>query len=343
MEKATNGPANYKNKENLFVITLSKNGECFIVTAPMKTAWEVIYKLLKEQYTFQFNGNGNLTTTTSTEGQKVVLTLYNNSHKLLIQGLGCKFWKDTVFKELSRKVNSEITNSQTNLAATGIEQSPDKQCDEMIPNSQPLKPKAAGNISPGNIFSKLFSMKKTPKPGKTPVNYMQLTKEQQYEYVRQQTPKYWLSSPRNYSPVHKNSIKDTDKVFKCDQNTNEDVIPTSIDGAPIGKDLQDLTNETVDYLSLSETESVSFTDNTNQEETECIEHNNQVEGPAQEINEYRHKLETVTQEKKDMNCIKELEMCRNELSTIKKENKELQFKEFLTQSKLLRAENEKLI
>ena len=107
--------------------------------------------------------------------------------------------------------------------------------------------------------------------------------------------------------MHNNSIKDTDKVFKCDQNTNEDVIPTSIDGAPIGKDLQDLTNETVDCLSLSETESVSFTDNTNQEETECIGHNNQVEGAAQEITERCHKLETVTQEKKDMNCIKKLE------------------------------------
>ena len=160
MEKKTNGPANYRNKENMFTITPSKNGACFIITAPTKTAWEVICKLIKEQYTFQINGNDNLTTTTSTEGQKIVLTLYNNSHKLLIQGLGCKLWKDTVFKELSKKVNSEISNVQTNQATRDIEQSPDKQCDKIIPNVQSLKPKIAGYSSPGNIFSKLFSMKK---------------------------------------------------------------------------------------------------------------------------------------------------------------------------------------
>ena len=81
MDEKTNSP---------FVITPSKNGECFTITTSIKSSWEVISKLLKEKYTFQLNVNGNLTTAINTEGQKVVLTLFQSSRKLLIQGLGCK-------------------------------------------------------------------------------------------------------------------------------------------------------------------------------------------------------------------------------------------------------------
>ena len=129
MEKTASGSEN----KNLFVITPSKNGECFMVTTLTKNAWEMFYKHLKDQYTFQLNGNGKTTTTTSVEGQKVALTLYNTSQKLLIQGLGCRLWKDTVLKELSNKVITAIANSPTIQATTDIESH--KECEEIIPNS----------------------------------------------------------------------------------------------------------------------------------------------------------------------------------------------------------------
>ena len=80
----------------------------------------------------------------------------------------------------------------------------------VAPNDQTFKPKVAGNSSPVNILSKLFNMKKTPKGGSTPLNYMGLTKEEQMEYVRQSNPKYRISSPSNYRPVPISSPKTTD-------------------------------------------------------------------------------------------------------------------------------------
>ena len=190
--------------------------------------------------------------------------------------------------------------------------------------------------------------KKMPKTPSTPVNYMGLTKEEQYEYVRQRDPKYHLKTPRNYSPINtsiSNFANDSDKSSICSQNTNKDVIPTAIDGAPINtsKCLSELNDETVECLSLSETESVSFTI-TNLEQSKCIGEDKQLAEP-QELPEYHQKPKEMDQGKTEENYIRELEMCQRELSTLKKENKELQhkFKEFLTQSKLLRDENEKLI
>ena len=331
--------------KNLFVITPSKNAECFTVTTPTIKAWEITYQLLTDQYTFKLNGNGSQTTTTSAEGQKVVLTLFNSSHKLLIQGLGCKLWKDSVLKELSSKVNSKISNSQINPTAANTEL--DKQCEEIIPNSQPLRPKVSGNKSPGNIFSKLFgitSMPKTPKTPRTPVNYMGLTREEQFEYIRQRTPKYRLNTPVNYSPLNshiKKSDRDSDKNSIC----SEDVILTSVDGAPISSEkcLSDLNGKNVECLSLSETESIVCTENTNLKTPECSGPDKQVE--YQSCEQQQEPEEATDHGKIDKDYIKELEMCQKELTTIKKENKDLQhqFKEFLTQSKLLRTENEKLI
>ena len=375
MEKTASGSEN----KNFFVITPSKNGECFVVTTLTKNAWEMFYKHLKDQYTFQLNGNGNTTTTTSVEGQKVALTLYNTSQKLLIQGLGCRLWKDTVLKELSNKVITAISISPTIQAATDIESH--KECEEIIPNSRPVQPKVAENKSSGNILSKLFGIKKMPKSPSTPVNYMGLTKEEQYdymrqnypkyhkkmpktpstpvnymgltkeeqyEYVRQRDPKYHLKTPRNYSPINtsiSNFANNSDKSPICSQNTNKDVIPTAIDGAPINtsKCLSELNDETVECLSLSETESVSFT-TTNLEQSKCIGEDKQLAEP-QELPEYHQKPKEMDQGKTEENYIRELEMCQRELSTLKKENTELRhkFKEFLTQSKLLRDENEKLI
>ena len=145
-------------------------------------------------------------------------------------------WKDTVFKELSKKVNSEISNVQTNQAAHDLEQSPDKQCDKIIPNFQPPNPKQQEIAALGISSASCLAWKKQPRH----VQQLSITCSSQKKnsmYVRQHTPKYGLSSPRNYSPVHSNnsnSSKDINNSPKCDQNINEDIIPTSIDGAPIG-------------------------------------------------------------------------------------------------------------
>ena len=323
-----------------------------------KNAWEMFYKHLKDQYTFQLNGNGKTTTTTNVEGQKVALTLYNNSQKLLIQGLGCRMWKDTVLKELSGKVILIILNSPTTQATTDIK--PHKECEEIIPNSQPVQPKVTENKSSGNILSKLFGIKKMPRSPSTPVNYMGLTKEEQYEYmrqnnpkyhkkmpktpsrpvnymgltkeeqyeyVRQRDPKYHLKTPRNYSPINtsiSNLAKDSDKTSICSQDTNKDVIPIAFAGAPINtsKSLSDLNDETVECLSLSETESVSFT-TTKVEQSKCIGEDKQLAEP-QELPEYNQKPKDMDQGKTEENTTRDLKMCKRELSALKKENKELQ-------------------
>ena len=335
-------------KTTTCVITPSKNGECFTITTFSLKAWEVIYKLLTDQFPFQLNGNGSKIATTSAEGQKVVLTLFNSSRKLLIQGLGCKLWKDTVFKEFSIKVNSKPTNSQSNnvTADTAF----DRQCEEIIPNSQPIRPKVTVK-SPGNIFSKLFGIKSTPRTPSRPVNYMGLTREEQFEYIRQHTPKYRRNAPINYSPMNttiSNSTKESDKSSVCSGDTNMDTILTSIDGAPnpIGKCLSEGNDKSVECLSLSETESIEYTENTNLEQSECLVSDKQMELQPHELNEHQQKPKEVTEQANmDKDCITELQKCQKELVTIKKENKDLQnqFKDFLTQSKLLRAENEKLI
>ena len=126
---------------------------------------------------------------------------------------------------------------------------------------------------------------------------------------------------------------------------NVEVIPKPLDGAPDPNDTFSQDN-TVECISLSETESVLSTDSTNLEKSG-------VQGPGMntdkqnpESSEIQQKTEELVEPgRTESECLKLLHSCEKELASMRKENKKLehQFKELLTQSELLRNENEKLI
>ena len=110
----SNTTHDYQDDNNgiLYSLAPSKSFDSFNVTVFKEQTFKEITQLLNVEYTFKTNCNGSGTIATTEAGsQKVVLTLYN-SKKLLIQGAGSWEWRNTVFRDISRKLmpcNSEDT------------------------------------------------------------------------------------------------------------------------------------------------------------------------------------------------------------------------------------------
>ena len=145
----------------LYSLAPSKSFDSFTVTVFKEQTFKEITQLLNAEYTFKTNSNGSGTIATTEAGsQKVVLTLYN-SKKLLIQGAGSWEWRNTVFRDISRKLmpcNSEDTqinpgNTPNRLRSESV----------MVANK---------NSSPAinKIVDTLINKITSPRAASTPVN-----------------------------------------------------------------------------------------------------------------------------------------------------------------------------
>ena len=113
---------NYYQDDNngvLYNLVNSKNIDSFTVTFFNEQTFKEITEILNAEYTFKTNSNGSGTIATTEAGsQKVVLNLYN-SKKLLIQGAGSWEWRNTAFRDISRKLTPcNVENTQINPGNT---------------------------------------------------------------------------------------------------------------------------------------------------------------------------------------------------------------------------------
>ena len=176
---------NYYQDDNngvLYNLVNSKNIDSFTVTFFNEQTLKEITEILNAEYTFKTNSNGSGTIATTEAGsQKVVLNLYN-SKKLLIQGAGSWEWRNTAFRDISRKLTPcNVENTQINPGNTpnrlrsesakvvNMNSSPiNKTVDRLI--NEIISPRAAStpvNLKTANTQNAL-SKSSTAKPKKTP-------------------------------------------------------------------------------------------------------------------------------------------------------------------------------
>ena len=167
----------------LYDISPSRNEVCATITFYAKTTYEKYLLLLRDLYDLKRNPtNSALTTAIITEGQKVVLTLYN-SYKL-VQEAGCNSWLDSVFSQLYKRLPNASDKENSDNSST-----PDRQTNGIIRDT-PSKQQSHG--SPLNLFSKVFGKIKSPKTPTSPVNRyfyqsMQTSKQQSAKAIMDRT------------------------------------------------------------------------------------------------------------------------------------------------------------
>ncbi|MEW8547327.1 MAG: hypothetical protein AB2693_27785 [Candidatus Thiodiazotropha sp.] len=100
----------YQDKHNgsLYDIAPSRTGESYTVLFYTDQTYSEMSKLLEGRYQFQTNKSKcGLETSFILCDKKVVLTLDSNK-RLLIQGGGCKLWRNSVFRKLSEKLTPYV-------------------------------------------------------------------------------------------------------------------------------------------------------------------------------------------------------------------------------------------
>lgn len=352
---------NYSNNSSdLFTITPSRNEECYTVLFHSKDAYSEMADKLAELYDFRNINNSAITASTTTEGGKVVLTLYKNQ-KLLIQGVGGKTWKSTTFLQLISELKT-IEHLDKQTPQIGSRDTPIRTPTTFIQET-PFPPKYKKSSSPLGFISKLFG---SPTVSGDPTNYSPNNSAHQKSPVfNKKKNKRRYSTPQNYK--HKKSVahncenivpssqNETEGTFVDDEITflkqtyQQEPPAIPVDSFKESK----IQNKIVKGLAKGDPEgtrlpSPSLLDT-------------DMDSTTKESNDPDNREHLCTSQKKEDNASstdrsihqecpckdydKELEGCKTELSSLKKENKELQlqFKNFMTQSNLLRVENERLL
>ena len=111
----------YQDDNNgvLYDLAPSKDFSHFTVTVFNEQTFNDISTLLNSAYSFKSTSNGSGSIANTEAGsQKVVLSLYK-SRKLVVQGAGSWEWRNTVFREISRKLKPcNVENTQINPGHT---------------------------------------------------------------------------------------------------------------------------------------------------------------------------------------------------------------------------------
>ena len=197
----------YQDDNNgvLYDLVPSNDFGSFTVTVFNEQTFNEITTQLNAEYSFKAISNGSgCIATTEAGSQKVVLSLYN-SKKLVVQGAGSWEWRNTVFRNISRKLktcNSE--NTQINPGHTPTRLRRSESVRSVNRNSSPIY----------KIVDTLINKIISPSAESTPVNHK--------TGDRQSTSK----KPSTTTKSKKNSNKTT---AHSSSTLNDSVIDLAID------------------------------------------------------------------------------------------------------------------
>ena len=341
----------------------TKQDDCFVVVFDSQSQFDEMADKLKGKYNFSDSKNNSATIAqTVVESRKVTLTLYKTTPKLMIKGAGSKVWVSTVFEEVS---SLPASNSDSEREFCQSDNTPNRRTTFVAETPYgPFPPKVSKSKSksPLKYISKLVFGGSSV--SSSPSNYCQ--NELQTSPVFNKKGKKGYNGPANYKPTAKAPEIDNDVEKETSSKDSKDVSeetfckqPFQVKENSISEKIKHsnsvMSQSNLDILTVyvhpqpdidsvketdkdPRTEECKVTDNTSTEQLECS------------INDWRqsnkHSEHQQEQNKnRDQDNTKELRKCQQELLNIKKEKNDLQtqLKEFLTQSELLRAQNEKLL
>ena len=103
----------------LYDISASRSGESYTVLFYTQQTHNEMKELLQDQYQFQTNKNNcGIDTSFILCDKKVVLNLFNNK-KLLIQGIGSRLWRNSIFRDLTAKLTPYVPQPKQETPAIG--------------------------------------------------------------------------------------------------------------------------------------------------------------------------------------------------------------------------------
>ena len=156
----------YDDKHNgsLYDIAPSKNGECYTAIFYTDQTFKEITELLGQEYTFLPNKtNSGIEANFLLYDKEVVVTLDKNK-KMLIQGAGCKLWRNSVYRMLTDK----LTPRQSLSIKT--EHSLDESTDDIVflHTDTPVKHPPTGWVK--NTLNKTINKVRSPAASIKPKN-----------------------------------------------------------------------------------------------------------------------------------------------------------------------------
>jgi hypothetical protein len=107
--------------DNLFDLYVSPTSDNISITFFQQSTHAKMLQILKSMYQLEpTKDNTGLTTTITLSNKKVVITVYNKSMKMLIQGTGCRVWLDTILEH----IKCDLKQSECNNATTDRKMQP---------------------------------------------------------------------------------------------------------------------------------------------------------------------------------------------------------------------------
>lgn len=139
---------------DLFDVKPSSNTHAITIHIYENTTYDEIKRQLELRYHLIPNVNGNgIQVTTSTDEKKVVISLYNN-RTLFIQGAGCWKWRDVVFTEIVKQLLIRARSSSN--------EDVNKNSPSSTSSSTPIKSTDKANRSPFSLLNRMINSLRSP-------------------------------------------------------------------------------------------------------------------------------------------------------------------------------------